>query len=86
MAPNTSSADDWFLFLISCIKNPNNGKSPGELRKFKRKAIFSVDGNPRNSWFLLGGQTSPKKGPKSPPMTDEGEERGEELQEEVKVE
>ncbi|KAF3216611.1 hypothetical protein TWF106_008238 [Orbilia oligospora] len=94
MAPKNPSADDQFLFLISCVKNSNNGKPDFSLvakergivsrgaaaKRFSRMmAAHGISGS------LSGGQTSLKKGPKSSPMTeDEEKEKSEESQGEIK--
>ncbi|KAK6341006.1 hypothetical protein TWF696_009318 [Orbilia brochopaga] len=75
MAQGTSTSEDQFLFLISCIKNAKNGKPDFELVAKERGIVSRAAAAKRYSRLMkahgVSVEASPNKGVKSPPLTDD---------------
>ncbi|KAF3911990.1 hypothetical protein AA313_de0207021 [Arthrobotrys entomopaga] len=82
MAPNTTTTDDQFMFLISCIKHSKNGRPDFELVAKERGIVTKGAASKRFSrmmkhhgiaWTAGMAKVSSAKDTESPPLTDEEE-------------
>ncbi|KAK6528739.1 hypothetical protein TWF694_003978 [Orbilia ellipsospora] len=88
MAPSTATADDQFMFLISCIKHSKNGRPDFELVAKERGIVTKGAAAKRFSrmmkqqgitWTAGTAKNSSTKDTESPPMTDEEERDDDEI-------